>query len=213
MGGARLLADCDGRMNWPARGVYFFTEAGEERTDTGEGRRVVRVGTHALVSGSNTSLWGRLSQHRGRRSNGGGNHRGSIFRLIVGTALINRHGYDPLSWGKGSNAAPEVRAAETALEREVTQTLGAMSLGWLDIDDEPGPASRRGYIERNSIALLSNYQKPPIDPPTERWLGRCCDRERVRSSGLWNQNHVDEAYDPAFLEVLEQLVSAARSAS
>src|SRR3569832_104365 len=121
MGGARLLTDCDGRMNWPARGVYFFTEAGEERTDTGEGRRVVRVGTHALVSGSNTSLWGRLSQHRGRRSNGGGNHRGSIFRLIVGTALINRHGYDPLSWGKGSNGAAVVRAAETALEREVTQ--------------------------------------------------------------------------------------------
>jgi hypothetical protein len=35
--GARALADCRGRMKWPARGVYFFREAGENRSDTGEG--------------------------------------------------------------------------------------------------------------------------------------------------------------------------------
>jgi hypothetical protein len=26
VGGKRLLADCDGRMGWPQRGVYFFFE-------------------------------------------------------------------------------------------------------------------------------------------------------------------------------------------
>ena len=77
---------------------------------------------------------------------------------------------------------------------------------WLGIDDEPGPASLRGYIERNSIALLSNYDQPdsPIDPPSAEWLGQWADREQVRRSGLWNVNHVTEDYDPDFLDMLEQ---------
>src|SRR5450432_1300005 len=65
IGGARSLADCRGRMKWPARGIYFFREASENRSDTGEGPRVVRVGTHALKAGGSTTLWGRLSAHRG----------------------------------------------------------------------------------------------------------------------------------------------------
>ena len=73
--GARALADCRGRMKWPARGVYFFREAGESRSDTGEGLRVVRVGTHALKAGGSTTLWSRLSTHRGQVRSGGGNHR------------------------------------------------------------------------------------------------------------------------------------------
>jgi hypothetical protein len=43
LGGARRLADCCGRMGWPARGVYFFREAGENRSDSGEGPRIVSV--------------------------------------------------------------------------------------------------------------------------------------------------------------------------
>jgi hypothetical protein len=79
---------------------------------------------------------------------------------------------------------------------------------WLEVDDPPGPASLRGYLERNSIALLSNLGKPHLDPPSPGWRGRSCDRGKalVRDSGLWNQRHVDEAYDPAFLDVLARLV-------
>ena len=43
-GGKRLLRDCDGRQNWPQRGVYFFFEKGERRTQTRGGARAVRVG-------------------------------------------------------------------------------------------------------------------------------------------------------------------------
>jgi hypothetical protein len=84
IGGARKLGDCSGHMNWPGRGLYFFRESGEHRSDTGKGPRIVCVGTHALKAGSGTKLWTRLSQHRGIQSTGGGNHRSSIFRLIVG---------------------------------------------------------------------------------------------------------------------------------
>jgi hypothetical protein len=210
IGGARKLADCSGRMDWPARGVYFFLEVGENRSDTGTGFRVIRVGTHALKAGSGTTLWTRLSQHRGQLSTGNGNHRGSIFRRLAGAALIKRHGYTFPTWGAGNTANAEVRAGERALECEVSQVIGVMPFLWLAVQDEAGPESERGYIERNAIALLSNYNKTSLDPPTENWLGYDSDRERVRNSGLWNQHHVDENYDPAFLDRLDRFVSEVR---
>ena len=208
IGGARALAECSGTRDWPRRGVYFFREEGESRTDTGTGPRIVRVGTHALKAGSGTTLRSRLSQHRGQLRSGGGNHRGSIFRLIVGTALIARDGYHCPTWDDRKSSAPAaIRAGEQALERAVSEIIGAMPFLWVGIDDEPGADSARGIIERNAIGLLSNYGKEPIDPPSSRWLGHYCNRSRVRASGLWNANHVDEAYDPAFLDRLEMLVA------
>jgi hypothetical protein len=211
--GPRRLADCKGQMSWPLRGVYFFLEEGEGRTDTGSGPRVVRVGTHALQAGSNTRLWTRLSQHRGQKTHGGGNHRGSIFRLLVGNSLSNRKGQVIASWGQGSSAPSDVRAGESGLEKEVSRVIGSMAVLWLGIDDDPGPKSLRGYVERNAIALLSNYKKQTLDPPSQAWLGQYCDRERVRNSGLWNSNHVDEVYDQNFLEVFQRLVSEVEDAT
>ena len=206
-GGMRLLSECTGRMDWPVRGVYFFQENGENRTDTGSGPRVVRVGTHALKAGSRTTLWNRLSQHKGPAKTGGGNHRGSIFRLIVGTALMDVSGESVTTWGQGSSAPREIRNKEQDLEKRVSHTIGSMPFLWLEIADNPGPDSLRGYIERNAIALLSNHNKPPMDAASPLWLGHHCNREKVRNSGIWNQNHVDEDYDPAFLDELERLVS------
>ena len=208
VGGARRLSSSDGRMDWPTRGVYFFFEPGEVRTDSGNGPRVVRVGTHALTARSRTTLWNRLSNHRGTVATGGGSHRGSIFRLLVGTALMHR---DPSravdTWGQGNSAAGPIRDAERALERRVSGVIGAMPLLWLRIDDPPDPASRRGYIERNAIGLLSDFDRAPHDPPSRGWLGSHCSRPKVRQSGLWNQQHVEESYAPAFLEVLDRLVT------
>ena len=207
LAGARHLANCSGRMSWPKRGVYFFMEPGETRSHSGRGPRIVRVGTHALKAGSGATLWKRLYQHKGVARSGGGNHRGSIFRLIVGTALLERDAIDCDSWDdRRSSAPPVVRERELPLERAVSLVIGNMPFLWLSVDDEPGPQSLRGFIERNAIALLSNYGKPPIDPPSGSWLGSYCTREKVRTSGLWNSNHVDERYDPAFLDKLASLI-------
>ena len=81
-----------------------------------------------------------------------------------------------------------------------------MSVLWLPIDDEPGPNSIRGYVEQNTIALLSNFEKQPIDASSNNWLGKHCDRPKVRESDLWNSNHVNETYEPAFLGQLAHLV-------
>jgi hypothetical protein len=106
LGGKRTLAECDGRMGWPVRGVYFFFEPGEARSDTGIGPRVVRVGTQALQAGSSTSLWRRLSQHRGITATCGGNHRGSIFRFLVGNAIKSRDAHvDPYHGVLGTTLA------------------------------------------------------------------------------------------------------------
>ncbi len=206
IGTARTLAAATGRMTWPRRGVYFFREQGESRTDSGTGPRVVRVGTHGLKAGGDTKLWGRLSAHRGQPSTGGGNHRGSIFRLLVGEALIARTGYDYPTWGKGSSAPKSVTMGEVALEQEVSCVIGSMPCLWLALDDDPGPDSLRGYVERNAIALLSNYQKPPLDPPSAGWLGCQSGKEKVRASGLWNSRHVEEEYAPDFLSRFETMV-------
>ncbi len=204
-------------MSWPTRGVYFFFEAGEERSDSGHGDRIVRVGTHALTSKSRTTLWIRLSQHKGIQKTGGGNHRGSIFRLIVGSALKHREGHiNPLSWGIGSDIGQAahrlggervtLRDEEAPLEIAVSHHIRAMPILWLGIEDPPGSASLRGLIERNSIALLSNFGRDPLDPPSNSWLGHHSDRERVCRSGSWNNNHVEDRHDPKFLGTLEKLI-------
>ncbi|MBK0399062.1 hypothetical protein H0I76_07665 [Limibaculum sp. M0105] len=210
VGGKRILAECHGRLSWPERGVYFFFEEGEDRSGSGRGPRVVRVGTHALKAGSGTTLWKRLSQHRGQARSGGGNHRGSIFRLIVGTALMARDGHVSPNWdNRHSSASREVRGAELTMERAVSVVIGAMPFLWLPVEDDAGPQSGRGIIERGSIALLSDWGKEPIDPPSDRWLGHHCNRPRVRGSGLWNSNHVDESYEVSYLDALERYIQNA----
>ena len=164
---ACCLADCSGRMNWPRRGVYFFYEIGEICSDSGTGLRVVRIGTHALKPNAKSTLWGRLRQHRGGGA-GGGNHRGSIFRLIVGTALVSQEPELTVStWSVGSTADRATREGEHALECRVSAIIRAMPFVWLGINDDPGAESLRGYIERNAIALsaITSVLRSILHPP------------------------------------------------
>ncbi|MBE9508890.1 MAG: hypothetical protein IMY86_12690 [Chloroflexi bacterium] len=215
VGGKRTLESADGRMNWPRQGVYFFFELGEERVTSGAGPRVVRVGTHAPRAGGTTTLWGRLRQHRGtlRGSNpGGGKHRSSIFRKHIGAALIHRDRW-PKSiagyWGVGSDAEKPILEREYPLEQAVSQHIRSMPFLWMRVNDELGFTNLRVYIERNTIALLSNYnsQDTPIDPPSATWLGHWAASEKIRHSGLWNANHVQDDYDPGLLDTLQELAA------
>ena len=220
IGGSRVLADCRGGRGWPRRGLYFFFETGEMRSGSGHGRRIVRIGTHALKAGSRSTLWSRLSQHRGTADSAGGHHRSSIFRLLVGIALARRRKLVlPDSWGVAGDPGvaakrlcmerEEVKQAEAELESEVSRHIGAMPFLWLEVDDAPGPESERGFTERNAIALLSGRHES-VDPPSSGWLGHESDRERVCQSGLWNNHHVDEPYDPAFLDVMDRRIDELR---
>lgn len=210
-GGKRLLSSCNGKMNWPERGVYFFFEPNEERSTSGSGPRIVRVGTHAVSAGSRSTLWKRLRTHRGNLTNGSGNHRGSIFRLHVGTAFINKHSWDGdgvSTWGKGSTESKEIRAQERWIEQKVSKKIGAMPFLWLAVGDPSSKTSKRAYIERNVIALLSNTTagQIPIDPPSDNWLGSYAKHADLRSSGLWNVKHVREDVDDELISILHSFL-------
>lgn len=205
-----MLSAVDGRFQWPQRGCYFFFERGECRRESGSSLRVTRIGTHAVSSGSKTTLWNRLSQHRGIKKTGGGNHRGSVFRKIVGKSMTVRDDLFVPSWGIGNSAKREVRLNEEELEIQVSEYVGSMPFLWLEISDQPSATSIRSYIERNCIALLSNFRESRInmiDTASDGWLGSYCPAEKVRQSGLWNSNYVDSCYDPEFIGVLKKLVS------
>lgn len=193
IGGRRILAECSKASGWPTRGVYFFMELGEERSDTGQGLRIVRVGSHSIQKGgARTSLWNRLSQHRSGRVGG------SVFRNLVGRALYNSG-----------------RTTKRAAEPEISDVIRRMPFLWMEVDvagDLAAGVRLRNYIEKNAIRLLSNYRGEPIDPPSDEWLGNHCtdtkgnSNSKVIGSGLWNQRHVDEMPNPYFLDKFDELV-------
>jgi hypothetical protein len=205
--GGRLLSETTGRQAWPQRGVYFLLDA-QVPAANGRMPRVIRVGTHAVSDGSKTTLWDRISTHRGT-SIGGGSHRSSIFRLHVGRALIGRAptllDKGGSSWGIGQSAPKDIRVNEEHIEAAVSTTLGAMRLLWVDVPDEASSTSMRSYIERNSIALLSRFGLLSSSSP-QRWLGRYSPEWKIAASGLWNLNHVFSKVDLGFIKVFESTV-------
>jgi hypothetical protein len=207
VGGAPLLGDCTGRMNWPTRGVYFFFDDNQPRFEHLTTPRAVRVGTHAVSQGAQSDLWTRVRTHRGA-SGYSGNHRGSIWRLHVGASMLKAGMLKkPVrTWGQGQSSSEEIRRKEAVLERAVSKYLYKMRLLWLDISDPPSAHSDRAYIEQNSIAILSGALGP-IDVATSDWLGNHCPSPAVRRSALWNVNYVDQTYDRKFLVVFERYVA------
>ena len=215
VGGYRHLSTCTGKLEWPKRGMYFFFETGERRKKKNE-LRVIRVGTHAVIKGSQTSLWDRLRTHRGTKRGkrvGGGNHRGSIFRLHVGTAILKKEQLEKKykAWGNGSSASSDIRNQEHPIEQKVSAYIGNMPFLWVKVDDPPDKKSSRAYLEKNSIALLSNFNRTinnKVDIASPDWLGRHCKHPLVILSGLWNVKHVTESVmDHNFLDVLETKIA------
>ena len=215
VGGPRKLKNCTGYIDWPDRGVYFFLEPGETRESTGQ-PRVTRVGTHAVSTGSNTTLWDRLKQHYGTGDGSsnhphGGGHRGSVYRKRVGEAIIEKHGlHDDYPdwnerWSSTDRERSVVRDEEYILERRVSAYIREQPFLWVHLDDEPGPDSDRAALEQNAIALLSNFENPSVDPRADGWLGG--HSRKIRESGLWNINHVDDGYDREVLGLLDRAVA------
>ena len=196
------------RRDLPRRGVYFFFDERERRSRV-DALRVVRVGTHALKRGARSTLRGRLRQHLGTRA-GHGNHRGSVFRLHVGAALLARDGSSLETWGVGSSASSEVRQAERENEHHVSRYVARLRVVTLGIEDDPGPDSLRGYVERNAIALLANLGRV-VDPPSTGWLGHLAQRSQVRESGLWNVNHAGSVVETGFLDRYEAILGRVRA--
>lgn len=207
LGGTRILSECNGKMEWPERGVYFFFEPGECRSADPSRLRVVRVGTH-MVQRSKGSFWGRLRMHRGTEK-GFGNHRQSVFRKHVGNAIMRRSKGEISvpTWANRRGKLQEDRQKEAFLEGQVSAYIGKMPFLWVSVPDAVGPHSDRSIIEKNAVGLLSGSCNP-VDPPSRTWLGSFNYRHEIRNSGLWNVQYVNRKYEAGFLDVLAKHVEA-----
>lgn len=203
---ARQFGMCSGSLSWPSKGIYFFLDPSETRLLLPETPRVIRVGTHAVSEGSKSSLWQRLKTHKGN-ADGSGNHRSSIFRCHIGTAILKRENRAIPTWGDLPSSDPAVQTQEAELEQKVSAYLREMRVLWLDIADAPSKFSDRAYLEQNIIALLSG-PGGPIDVASENWFGYDCANPAVRRSALWNVNYTDFEYDPNFFNVLKHYIEA-----
>lgn len=207
------LEHCHGRQPyWKEcrRGIYLFFDRNEKRAD-GVSHRVVRVGTHAIKSNrGNSTLWGRLKQHKGT-DRGGGNHGGSIFRHLVGNALGNRDGNLPSSWELEIFTSAEEKTAEAQHEIRVSAYIRELPFLIIRTDPDPDPNNHRKYLETNMIALLSNINRrsavpPCAEEPSTAWLGRFAANQKIGESGMWNSRDVKTQYDPGFFGLLEHYI-------
>jgi hypothetical protein len=55
------------------------------------------------------------------------------------------------------------------------------------------------------------YQRDSLDSRNGDWLGEDSPREETHGFGLWNINHVEKDYDPAFLDRVETAVEETNS--
>ena len=59
------------------------------------------------------------------------------------------------------------------------------------------------------FALLNSCREPAPNPPSSNRLARLSDGYHVCRSGFWNSKHIDDAYLPCFLDVMERYVDSA----
>ena len=161
-------------------GLYFFYEDGETSRHAAAGR-VVRVGNHPKKQ---ACLVSRLRAHYS------GNKNSSVFRRILGGALLRRRDPDSPclapSPGKGHWEHQNDKACERCqpLEEEVSQLLRrSFRFRCVEVVDQ----AERNDLEKVLIATIAAC---PVCGPSAAWLGRRAYSDKVRSSGLWNSDHV-----------------------
>lgn len=191
----------------PDRGVYVFLDPAEPSTISG-GPRIVRIGTHAVSRGSSATLRGRLRNHMGT-ANGSGGHRGSVFRLHIGSAMLNsasgKWGQIP-TWGIGQQASRDILDNEADLERDVSAYLANLEVFIIPINDLPSKESLRAKVETQLIGLMT-ANSLPLERPSSHWLGRHSIVSEIRSTGLWNVRDVGRPYWPSRKGSVHQIVS------
>ncbi len=157
-------------------GLYFFYEQDEASTHSAEGR-IVRIGNHPRSDGR---LVARLREHYA------GSKNGSVFRLLLGGALIRLE--DPasacLAPGPGQGhwerhmkvACPRCAPFE---QRVSTLLVDRFRVRCVRIENR----EERNRLESRLIATVAACT---VCGPSATWLGRFASREKVRASGLWN---------------------------
>lgn len=190
----------------PRNGIYILFEAGERAH--GEDK-IVRVGTHT----GNHQLRSRLQQHFIKE-----NKDRSIFRKNIGRAILNREG-DPFleqwNWDLTTRKAKDARGhlvdqrKQKTIERRVTARIqGHFSFAVFEVADK----AERLSIESKIISSVSWCDDCY---PSNKWLGLCSPKAKIRQSGLWlvNQLYKEPLSENEFVRLENLVVHKAREAA
>lgn len=180
----------------PENGVYFFYEEGEKiQVDPQVKNRIVRVGTHREQGRFPSRVFNHF----------GGNKNSSVFRKHLGGVIIRKKNPNDPSlkqWLKQDTRT--FRDVEDEVEKELQEHF---SFRCIRVDNR----NERLELEERLIATLA---KSPCRP-SPNWLGHFAVSDKIRMSGMWNEQHVDSTkrIQPEHLSKLEELVSQSMSAS
>jgi hypothetical protein len=165
----------------PSDGLYFFYEDEEINSHDGE-PRIVRVGNHPRSVGG---LKNRLRNHYS------GNKNGSVFRKLLGGALIRRRNPSDSCLqpepGRGHWERQDERTCSRCkpVEQEVSRLLREhFSFRCVEILNQ----AERNRMEQGLIASLAACPSCRASPT---WLGRHAYSQNVQRSGLWNCEFLD----------------------
>lgn len=215
--GPYKLENCNGHMDWPDRGIYFFfSHDSDLEADPPSEWHLTRIGTVGVAAGSSNTLWNRLRQHRGNTRGdyaGGGNHRGSIFRRHVGRAFIQKDGLQDEYpyWGTThasgiSWETDRLRENEHPLEERVSRYIRSLPFLYVSIPGEPEPGNDRDRIESNSIAMVSHFRRANPRLYKNDWVGHESPKPEIHQTGLWNIDHVTDDFSPAVVAELNDYI-------
>ncbi|MFQ5947125.1 MAG: hypothetical protein ACE5MG_10300 [Candidatus Methylomirabilales bacterium] len=133
----------------------------------------------------------------------------SVFRKFLGGALLRReHPHHPcLEPGPGQGHWERQDAEKCPrcqpVEDRITELLrSSFAFRCVAVDDR----ELRNDLEKKLIGSLSRCL---VCKPSAGWLGQHAYSEKVRSSGLWNSNHVagPDEMSPEDLRAFRELVS------
>lgn len=188
-----------GLSSLPENAIYFFYEEGETWGHGGDNLRIVRVGTHR-----GGTFRGRMNEHYLVNDSkmdfdihSARPHDRSIFRKNIGRALLNRDGDNYLHvWDldliSANNRTQHTHlrdvGKEKALEREVTRILRQQfCFRFIVVDDRKDRVGDKG-LER---AIIGTVAQCHLCTPSEGWLGNHSPIDKVRTSGLWQVQHLN----------------------
>lgn len=182
----------------PANGIYFFYEKGEFSGHGAGLQRIVRIGTHR-----DGNFRSRISEHYlldDRKMLFGCNqprpHDRSIFRKNIGRAILNKS-KDPyltvwnIDFMKTANTKAYRHLRDVEKERQIEMEVSRVlretfSFRFLSVDDEQQRIGPRG-LEQQMIGTVAQCT---ICGPSEGWLGNHSPVPKIRSKGLWQEQHI-----------------------
>jgi hypothetical protein len=162
----------------PKNGIYILFEKGEFAHSI---NRIVRIGSHT----GDDQLPSRLNQHFINE-----NKDRSIFRKNIGRALLNRDNDSFLQKWDFDLTTREAKEKyshmidlnmQGKIEKRVTKYLqDNFSFVVFQIDDKTHRLDLESKII-STISLCKNCR------PSENWLGNSSPKEKIRKSGLWQE--------------------------